>query len=73
MDRLINKMKETKFYKIRRKSDGHFSTGGDTPQWSKTGKVWKRISDVKSHLTNVKYTYKHNGYLKWENHPLSGR
>lgn len=40
-------------YKIRRKSDGLFSTGGTSPSFSKTGKTWGTIGHLKSHLTGV--------------------
>ena len=40
-------------YKIRRKSDGKFSTGGTTPSFSKNGKTWNTIGHLKSHLTGV--------------------
>lgn len=40
---------ETKtVYKIRRKSDGLFSSGGNWPSFSKKGKEWKQ----QGHLTN---------------------
>ena len=35
-------------YKIRRKADGMFSTGGSSPSFTKNGKIWKQ----KGHLTN---------------------
>ena len=35
-------------FKIRRKTDGQFSTGGSFPKFTKGGKIWKQ----KSHLTN---------------------
>jgi len=38
-------------YKIRRRSDGLFSSGGGWPTWTKKGKTWKRRGDVGSHLT----------------------
>jgi len=41
-------------YKIRRKVDGKYSTGGTTPQFSKNGKVWRTLGQLKSHLTLVK-------------------
>lgn len=37
-----------KIYKIRRKSDGLFSLGGE--RFSKTGKIWKNIGHVRNHL-----------------------
>ena len=41
-------------YKIRRKSDGLFSTGGMCPSFNKVGKVWKQIGHFKSHLAQLK-------------------
>jgi len=35
-------------YKIRRKSDGLFSSGGSYPHFTKVGKIWRQ----KGHLTN---------------------
>lgn len=37
-------------YKIRRKSDGLFSTGGMCPRWEKSGKTWKKVGHVRCHL-----------------------
>ena len=42
--------KNTVIYKIRRKSDGLFSTGGWNPEYSKTGKTWKRKGDLSNHF-----------------------
>lgn len=42
--------KNTVIYKIRRKSDGLFSTGGWNPEFSKTGKTWKRKGDLSNHF-----------------------
>ena len=41
----------TKIYKIRRRSDCLFSTGGANPKFSKTGKIWTSAAYLKSHLT----------------------
>jgi hypothetical protein len=41
-------------YKIRRKSDGKFSTGGLTPRFTKKGKVWTEVQYLKSHLNMLK-------------------
>lgn len=53
-----------KIYKIRRKSDGLFSTGGLTPRFTKTGKTWNQIGHLKSHFTLLNedrdYIIKHN-------------
>lgn len=40
-------------YKIRRMSDGLFSTGGSYPRFTKVGKIWKRPGDVTNHLNVV--------------------
>jgi hypothetical protein len=37
-------------YRIRRKVDGLFSTGGGYPRWTKKGKVWNSIGSLKAHL-----------------------
>lgn len=40
-----------KFYKIRDMVTGLYSSGGNLPHFTKKGKMWKRLCDVKSHLT----------------------
>jgi hypothetical protein len=40
-------------YKIRRKSDGLFSMGGSTPNFNKTGKIWKKKGHLTSHLSQL--------------------
>ena len=42
-----------KLYKIQRKSDGLFSTGGSWPQFTKNGKSWSNIGHVKNHMKQV--------------------
>jgi hypothetical protein len=37
-------------FKIRRKSDGLYSTGGSDPVFTSKGKVWKQRSHVTLHL-----------------------
>ena len=44
---------ERKVYMIRRKKDGLFSNGGSYPSFTKRGKQWSRVGDIKSHLTQV--------------------
>lgn len=46
-------------YKIRRKKDGLFSTGGTSPHFTKSGKIWSARNHVTSHLQVVwkKSTY----------------
>ena len=43
-------MKPAYMYKIRRKSDGLFSSGGMDPDWSKKGKVWTSKGHLKNHF-----------------------
>ena len=45
-------------YKIRRKSDGLFSTGGQNPDFTKQGKVWKKKGDINSHITMITDSYR---------------
>lgn len=46
-------MAEEIFYKIKRRSDGLFSTGGHDPRFTNKGKVWKTIGYIRSHLENM--------------------
>lgn len=41
-------------YCIKRTTDGLYSTGGLSPIFKKTGKIWKRMGDVRSHLTQIR-------------------
>lgn len=43
----------TVVYKIRRKSDGLFSTGGTSPDFNEKGKEWKARNHVSSHMKQV--------------------
>jgi hypothetical protein len=40
-------------YKIRRKSDGLFSTGGTSPTFTKSGKSWASLGALKNHLNQA--------------------
>ena len=40
-------------YKIRRKSDGLFSTGGSWPSFNKKGKIWTARNHVTAHIGQV--------------------
>lgn len=40
-------------YKIRRRSDGLFSTGGRACYFTPQGKIWKKLGHVKLHLRQV--------------------
>lgn len=39
-----------KVYKVQDMQTGLFSTGGYRPNWTKNGKIFSRLSTVKSHL-----------------------
>lgn len=45
-------------FKIRRKADGLFSTGGIEPRWDKKGKTWNGIGQLKNHLNQFKPQFK---------------
>lgn len=40
-------------YKIRRRSDGFYSTGGMHPEWRKTGKVWAGLNQLHNHFACI--------------------
>lgn len=40
-------------YKIRRKSDGLFSSGGERPTFGNKGKLWKTLGHLHSHLVQI--------------------
>lgn len=40
-------------YKIRRKSDGLFSTGGCRPRWTRNGKTYPNVGSLMAHLKTV--------------------
>lgn len=44
-------------YKIRNKTTGLFSGGGAYPRWSKKGKVWTSMGNLRNHLNMFK-TYR---------------
>lgn len=44
-------------YKIKRKSDGLYSTGGYYPSFTKQGKAWRQLGHLKSHLALMGYQY----------------
>ena len=56
------------YYKIRRKSDGLFSTGNKwqaTMSWSAGGKMWQRLIDLHSHLRGLSDIRTYGG-TKWD-------
>lgn len=42
--------KPVKIYRIRRKRDGLFSSGGMNPRFNKKGKIWQGLGPLKNHL-----------------------
>jgi len=42
-----------KLYKIRHKVTGLYSLGGIYPSWSKRGKTWRKIGDLKNHFNLI--------------------
>lgn len=58
-------------YKLRRKTDNLFSTGGSSPVWNHIGKSWNSLSAIKNHIhvvcRQLKYyvtVYSRDGYSK---------
>jgi hypothetical protein len=49
-----------KIYKIRRVSDGLYSSGGIPPKFTKYGKIWSNIGTLKNHFNQ----FKENKYYK---------
>lgn len=55
-------MEKTKYvYKILRKSDGLYSTGGYGPRFTKTGKTWSNLGGLSNHLNLVYHNTAYNG------------
>lgn len=42
-------------YRIRSKTTGMFSSGGWSPRFKRVGKIWKRKSDLHSHLGQAQH------------------
>lgn len=56
-------------YKIKRRRDGLFSTGGSSPTFTKKGKVWTSRGAVTSHLNlvnNIWYWYRDCDLVEYE-------
>ena len=55
-------------YKIRN-SSGMYSTGGDSPRFTRDGKTWSTLGRLKAHLKFVRYissdwVVEEHGYIK---------
>ena len=57
-------MPEIVVYKIRSKTTGMYSTGGQSPRWSAKGKTWNQPGHISTHIaglyTTGKRTYADN-------------
>lgn len=57
-------MTDITVFKIRSKTTGMFSTGGQSPGWSKKGKTWNQRGHVSTHLSGLyrtgRETYRDN-------------
>ena len=53
-------------YKIRRATDGLFSTGGTVPSFNKKGKTWSHRGHVSSHLSQLSDKQKSHSYKDCE-------
>ena len=49
---------QERIFRIRRVSDGLYSTGGYIPTFNKKGKSWRRLGDVKAALSIASRYYK---------------
>lgn len=49
-------MSEITVFKIRSKTTGMFSTGGQSPGWSKKGKTWNMRGHISTHLAGLDAT-----------------
>lgn len=60
-------MQDEFVYKIRRKSDGLFSSGGSSPTFTKKGKVWRDRASLDKHLGMIlQYPDRSWGWPKYE-------
>lgn len=55
------RMMTKKVYKIRDQGTGLFSAGGTGPKWTKVGKTWSSMGQLKNHL-HMFITHKYDGY-----------
>jgi uncharacterized protein (TIGR02996 family) len=59
------------WFKLRRKSDGLFSDGRPASsrqgvRWSTKGKMWRKLSDLRSHMLNMRDKSAYGGQTPWE-------
>src|SRR5262245_21602668 len=58
------------YFKLRRKSDGLFSEGRTASarqpiKWTTKGKMWRRLSDLRSHMANMRPRNDYGGKVPW--------
>ena len=56
------------YFKLRRKSDGLFSEGRSSSgpiRWTTKGKMWRRLSDLRSHMANMRPRNDYGGKIPW--------
>ena len=54
-------------YKVRRRSDGLFSEGGEKDvEWSQKGKEWKQLAHLRAHLTALSHKPLYGENTPWE-------
>jgi len=51
-------------YKIRRKSDGLYSNGGNEPVFMKRGKIWTNVGHIKNHFNIIREYHTSKKYLE---------
>ncbi len=59
------------WFKLRRKSDGLFSDGRpassrQSVRWSAKGKMWRKLSDLRSHMLNMRDRSAYGGKTPWD-------
>lgn len=63
-------MSSMRFFRIRRKSDGLFSVGGQSPKFTKKGKIWQGLGPLKNHLNLLLQDYMRNlRFKRDQKHP----
>lgn len=54
------------FYRIQDSETGLFSTGGENPNWTKNGKIWK-ITGLRKHTALIRDKIKRTGFNPYKN------
>lgn len=57
----------TTYYKIKNKKTGLYKTGGSWNKWSRDGKLWTALGQIRAHLTmNLNGRIIHDALENWE-------